>query len=79
MLELNMPLDTRHPTYSKERGSELAVASQTGRIKSATDAKGSSMMMENTSKLEAIQLSGSKCSIDRNSRYFVAIVVNGRG
>jgi transcriptional regulator with GAF, ATPase, and Fis domain len=71
-LELEFPLDMSHPTYSSERGAELAAASQMGRItlqdsyESAANARG----------LSSLKLSGTKIPLSANSKYFVAVSTN---
>lgn len=73
ILELEVPLDTTHPTYSSDRGEELAVSSHTGRIHIQGDSKG----VQGTTKLTTLQLAGSRMLQSKDSNYFVGIYVNG--
>lgn len=66
--ELNVPMDTSHPTYSKGRGEDLAAATQTGSIKLA----GSQLGVASGQKLDRIQLVGGPVA-KLNAKYFAAV------
>lgn len=77
LLDLTFPLDTHHPTYSQERGEELALASFAGKIR----AHGSEPVRPGShgERIDSLRLAGSRVPIGEHSRYFVAASVNGKG
>lgn len=77
ILELEVPLDSTHPTYSLERGKELASYSQAGRIRVQGDTP--SLYNDGTKqgKLDTVQLTGAKLRMSNDSRYFVGVFSNG--
>lgn len=72
LVELDVPLDTRHPTYSRERGEDLAVAAQTGAIK----VLGSGSAAGGNQILSKVTLVGGPVS-RLNAKYFVALKRDG--
>lgn len=74
LLDLTLPLDTRHSTYSQERGEELALASSTGKIRTNTMEP---MRPSNYGeRIDSLHLTGSRVPMGEHSRYFVATSVN---
>lgn len=71
-VELDVPIDTRHPTYSRDRGEELATSAQSGAIKLV----GSQFQSGASQVLEKVTLAGVPVS-KLNAKYFVGVVRNG--
>lgn len=72
MVELEVPMDTRHQTYSRERGEELAAGAQTGSIKVLGMHPGGS----GAEILNKITLSG--CPVAHvSAKYFAGVVREG--
>lgn len=74
LFELEVPLDTTHPTYSRERATEFAMQSSTGRIRVQGGAIGDEVASGKT--LKTLKLAGVPIPVNPNSRLFVAICVN---
>lgn len=72
IFELDVPMDTRHQTYSQERGSELGSAVNTGTIKLVGSGNASSSKM-----LDNITLSGGPVT-NLNASYFAAVFKDGK-
>lgn len=75
LLDLTLPLDTRHSTYSQERGEELALASSTGKIR--TNTVEPVRPGNYGERIDSLHLTGSRVPIGEHSRFFVATSING--
>lgn len=73
LLEVELPLNTSHPTFSTERGEEFATSSASGRIRIQNFNQDSKTF----GKLDRIKLSGSKVNLSPDSKYFTAVCING--
>lgn len=72
MFELDVPLNTRHQTYSKERGQDLASAASSGSIKVV----GSHVGQGNSELINKVTLSGGQVP-KINATYFVGVIREG--
>lgn len=68
--ELEVPIDTRHQTYSKDRGEELGTASQVGAIKLIGSQQSASKL------LDKVILTGGPVQ-NVTAKYFVAAIREG--
>lgn len=71
-VELDVPIDTRHSTYSRDRGEELATSAQSGAIKLV----GSQFNSGTSQVLDKVTLAGVPVA-KLNAKYFVGVVRNG--
>ena len=74
--ELEVPVDTKHKTYSRERGADLAASSQSGSIKLAGVGGHSLGGSGSTPMIDKVTLAGGPVD-DLNAKYFVGILRNG--
>lgn len=75
LFELEVPLDTNHPTYSRERATEFAMHSSTGRIRVQGGAIGD--QTASGKPIRTLKLAGVPIPVNPNSRLFVATCING--
>lgn len=68
-MELDVPLNTRHETYSKIRGEDFAISAQMGSIKLV----GGTQQNVPSKMLDTVTLSGGPVS-ELNAKYFVGVV-----
>lgn len=71
-VELDVPVDTRHQTYCRDRGEELATSAQSGAIKLV----GSQFHSSPSQVLDKVTLAGVPVA-KLNAKYFVGVVKNG--
>lgn len=72
--ELDVPVDTKHQTYSKDRGADFASSSQSGSIKIVGTAQG--LGGNNPALLDKVTLTGGPVD-NLNAKYFVGKVHDG--
>lgn len=78
LLELYVPLNTTHSTFSRARAAEFSAHSGTGRIR--LQSEGTTATLPTTGEgelLTAVKLAGGPMAANPNSRYFVATGVEG--
>lgn len=73
VMELELPLDRQHSTYSAARGEELMSSSLSGRIK----VQGSADEGRGGGQLSSIKLAGSQSLASQEAMYFVAVCQDG--
>lgn len=76
LLDLALPLDTHHSTYSRGRGEELALASSAGKLR--THAMEPIRPGSYGERIDNLRLTGSRVPTGEHSRYFVAASVSGK-
>lgn len=81
LLELHVPLDTTHSTFSRTRAAEFSTHSGTGRIRlHGTGGEGTAATttgMGEGELLKTVKLAGGPMAANPNSRYFVATSMEG--